>query len=142
HVNMILSILNQKGGAGKTTLCINLARSMQLRGLRVLIADADPQESALVWREASGREDYPAVVSVDRDGFDSDVEAVRSAFDVVLVDGAPRMDKRSQAALRAADVALVPVHPSAMDLWATRRLVGWIEDEQRRRGGKPEAAFV
>lgn len=138
----VIAILNQKGGAGKTTLAVNLARALQLRGRRVLVADADPQASALAWREASGREDFPTVVGVDRDSFDTDVEAVGAAFDVVLIDGAPRMDRRSQAAIRAADLVLVPVRPSALDVWATAGLLRWIGDRQALTGGEPSAAFV
>ena len=142
HSTLTIAVLNQKGGSGKTTLCTNLARALQLEGYHVLIADADPQASALSWREASGREDMPTTVSVDRDSFDQDLAAVGVAFDYVLIDGAPRMDTRSRAAVRAADVVLLPVHPSAFDLWASQSLVAMIKERQDITGGRPQAAFV
>lgn len=139
---MKIAVLNQKGGAGKTTIAVNLARALQQRGRRVVVADADPQGSAVRWREASGRDDYPTVVGVDRDSFGSDVEAVLPAFDDVIIDGAPRMDARNATALRTADLVLIPVQPSAMDLWAAADLVAKVRERQELTGGQPAAAFV
>lgn len=142
----VVAVLNQKGGAGKSTLATNLARALQLRGRRVLVADADPQQTAVQWRESydatGGEDEMPAVVGVDRDNFDSDVRTVASAFDVVLIDGAPRMDARVRAALRVADLVLVPVQPSAFDVKATAPLVAMVREQHQYTPGRPAAAFV
>ena len=61
---MIISILNQKGGVGKTTLAVHLATGLSRQGGRVLLIDADPQTSALDW--SASREEaplFPVVVS-------------------------------------------------------------------------------
>ena len=85
----------------------------------------------------------PAVFGVDRDNFDGDVRALTAgAFDVVLIDGAPRMDARVRAALRVADLVLVPVQPSAFDVRATAPLVAMIEEQRGATPGRPVAAFV
>ena len=142
----IIAVLNQKGGAGKSTLATNLARALQLRDRRVLIADADPQQSTVQWREAydatGGGDDMPSVVGVDRDRFDSDLKTVGDAFDVVVIDGAPRMDARVKAALRAADLVLIPVQPSAFDVKATAPLVEMLRMQHDYTPGRPKAAFV
>lgn len=142
----IIAVLNQKGGAGKSTLATNLARALQLRGLRAMIADADPQQTAIEWRQsydqAGGEDEMPAVLGVDRDNFDSDVRTVASAFDVVIIDGAPRMNERIEAALRVADLVLIPVQPSAFDVKATAPLVAMIGRQRQYTPGKPRAAFV
>lgn len=142
----IIAVLNQKGGAGKSTLATNLARSLQLRGRRVLIADADPQQTAVLWRESydatGGESEMPAVVGVDRDNFDGDVRTVATAFDVVIIDGAPRMDARAKAALRVADLVIIPVQPSAFDVKATAPLVAMIREQHAYTPGRPRAAFV
>ena len=142
----IIAVLNQKGGAGKSTLATNLARSLQLRGHGVMIADADPQQTALEWRESydatGGSEDMPAVYGADRDNFDTDVRKIADAFDFVVIDGSPRMDVRIRAALRVADLVLVPVQPSAFDVKATAPLVAMIREQRQYTPGKPRAAFV
>lgn len=143
----VIAVLNQKGGAGKSTLATNLARALQLRGHAVAIADADPQQTAIEWRESydatGGTEEMPAVFGVDRDNFDGDVRTLASGgLDFVLIDGAPRMDARVRAALRVADLVLVPVQPSAFDVRATAPLVSMIEEQRGYTPGKPAGAFV
>ena len=136
----VLAILNQKGGAGKSTLATNLARAYQLRGLRVLVADADPQATARNWRER-GPEGLPPVVGADHDRMDEDLEGVKPAFDLIVIDGAPRMEGRAVAAIKAADGVAIPVRPSAGDLWAMDTLVELVQTRREITGG-PDAAFV
>ena len=61
---MIVALLNQKGGVGKTTLALHLAGAWAAQGLRVLVIDADPQGSALDWSEQRGREGLPRLFGV------------------------------------------------------------------------------
>ncbi len=61
---MIVALLNQKGGVGKTTLALQLAGAWAAQGTRVLVVDADPQGSALDWSEQRGREGLPRLFGV------------------------------------------------------------------------------
>ena len=105
-----IAILNQKGGAGKTTLATNLAHAFQLTGKDVLLVDADPQGSARDWSEASHGGICP-VVALDRETLARDLPAITHGYDWVVIDGPPQIARISAAAVTAADVVLIPVQP-------------------------------
>ena len=138
---VVVAVLNQKGGSGKTTIATNLAFAIQNSGRRVLLVDADQQGSARDWNEANGGELLP-VVGLDRETLPKDLQAIQSAYDWIVIDGAPQIAKISAAAVRAADVVLVPVQPSPYDIWACADLVDIIRTRQEVTGGKPKAAFI
>jgi chromosome partitioning protein len=84
----VIAVLNQKGGAGKTTIATHLARALQLDGADVLLVDSDPQGSARDW--AAVREDQPVpVVGIDRPTIERDLKSV-ARKDFVVIDGAPQ----------------------------------------------------
>ncbi len=120
----IIAVVNQKGGAGKTTLAMLLAGSLAERGKRVLVADADAQNTAVHW--AGMGTGFPAEVQ-DVSGEESKLhKALRKltdAFDYIVIDSPPAATAPVTAsALRAAHLALVPVIPSPLDLWASVRI--------------------
>ena len=103
-----IAVLNQKGGAGKTTIATNLAHGLLLDGFRVLLVDADPQGSLRDWNEVNGGE-VVSVVGLDRESLAKDLTAVSTGYDYVVIDGAPQIAKLSAAAVKAADLVLIPV---------------------------------
>lgn len=137
----IVAILNQKGGAGKTTVAVHLARGLQLAGQSVLLVDADPQGSARDWAAANERQTV-AVVGLDRPSLDRDVKKITDGRDFVIIDGAPALHDMTAAAIRAADVVLIPVQPSALDVWAASGLVDLIRARRGVTDGIPAAAFL
>ena len=137
----IVSILNQKGGSGKTTIATNIACALQKLGDEVILVDADPQGSARDWNEANEASLIP-VVGLDRETLPKDLKAISSGYDWVVIDGAPQIAKLSAAAVRASDVILIPVQPSPYDIWACADLVDIVEARQEVTGGPPKAAFI
>jgi chromosome partitioning protein len=120
----IIAVVNQKGGAGKTTLAMLLAGSLADRGKRVLVADADAQNTAVHWSGMGAG--FPAEVE-DVSGEESKLhKALRKRaeeFDYIVIDSPPAATAPVTAsALRAAHLALVPVIPSPLDLWASVRI--------------------
>lgn len=118
----VLAVAQQKGGAGKTTLLAHLAVAFRSRGRTVALLDADPQGSLTLWarqREANLGNDLTVIGG---EGLDLTREAARlkRAHDLVLIDSPPHTQDAPQQAIAAADLVLVPVQPSPMDLWATR----------------------
>lgn len=120
----IIAVVNQKGGAGKTTLAMLLAGSLADRGKRVLVADADVQNTALHWAGIGAG--FPAEVE-DVSGEENKLhKALRKRsgeFDYIIIDSPPAATASvTVSALRAAHLALVPVIPSPLDLWASVRI--------------------
>lgn len=138
---MIVAILNQKGGAGKTTISINLARALQQDNKKILLVDSDPQGSARDWH-AAGEGNLLTVVGLDRPTLDKDVKAIAQGHDWILIDGAPQLAEMAVAAIKCADVVLIPVQPSPYDIWAAEDLVEVIKARQQVTNGRPKAAFV
>ena len=125
---MILAILNQKGGAGKTVLSTNLAVAFQKSGVEVLLVDSDFQGSSLLWRALSPDE-YPRVVHATTP--DAIGEAVRvSQAPVTIIDGAAQVQEPMARAIELATHVLIPVTPSALDMWAAEPV---LEEARHRR---------
>lgn len=139
---MIISIINEKGGVGKTTLSTNLARAIQLSGKRVLLIDSDPQGSLRDWHAVAGEEnDLPPVVAMDRATQFKDLQTLAKGYDFTIIDGAPSVKELAVAAIKNSDLLLIPVQPSPYDIWAAESLVELVK--QRIEVGAPlKAAFV
>ena len=123
---MIVALLNQKGGVGKTTLALHIAGAWARRGRRVLLVDADPQGSALDWSEQRAREGAPrlfGVVGLPRDTLHHEAAELARDVDHVVIDGPPRVASLLRSALLAADLALIPAQPSPFDGWASAEML-------------------
>lgn len=137
----VIAVLNQKGGAGKTTIATNLAHALKLADAKVLLVDSDPQGSARDWNEANQGQLLP-VVGLDRETLPTDLNSISSGYDFVVIDGAPQIAKLAAAAVKSADVVLIPVQPSPYDIWAAADLVEVIKARQDITEGRPVAAFI
>lgn len=131
----VITIAQQKGGSGKTTLAVNLAVEFSRRGQRVALLDTDPQGSLGRWFMT--RRDRFADPGLDLStasawGVSYECEKLRKLNDLVLVDTPPKVDADLRPALREADLVLVPVATSLVDLWATDGVLDLVARERRR----------
>jgi chromosome partitioning protein len=138
---MKVGFLNQKGGVGKTTLAVNVADAMARQSKRVLLVDADPQGSALDWAAARRGDPMFAVAGLPRASIHKELPALARGYDVVIIDGPPRVYDVARSAIMASDLVLIPVQPSPYDVWAAKEIVDLIHEA---RVYKPDlkAAFT
>lgn len=120
----IITIAQQKGGAGKTTLAVQLATAMRQAGRSVAVVDIDPQASLTAWmriREHEARE-APEIRFSMVGGWRLGVELDRLKREVerIVVDSPPHAESDAKGAIKAADLVLVPCQPSPLDIWASK----------------------
>ncbi len=135
---MIVALLNQKGGVGKTTLALHLAGEWAGRGKQVVLVDADPQGSALDWSQQRAREGGArlfGVVGLARDTLHREAPELAHGADHVVIDGPPRVAGLMRSALLAADLVLIPVQPSPFDGWASAEMLALLAEARIYRPG-------
>jgi chromosome partitioning protein len=132
-MSFVIAIAQQKGGTGKTTLAAHLAVEYARVGKRVAIVDTDPQGSLGRWFMARATAGEPGLdlSTSSAWGVAYETDKLKKLFDVVIVDTPPKVDADLRPALRAADVVLVPVTPSHVDLWATDGVIDLARREDR-----------
>jgi chromosome partitioning protein len=131
----VVTVAQQKGGSGKTTLAVNLAVEFQSRGMKVALLDTDPQGSLGRWflaRRAVMATDGMEFSTASAWGVGYECEKLKKVADVVIIDTPPKVDADLRPALREADLVLVPVSASMMDLWATDGVFDLVGREGRR----------
>jgi chromosome partitioning protein len=128
---MVVGVLNQKGGVGKTTIAVNIAAVLAKLGQRVLLVDADPQASSLAWSSARERDPLFPVVAMPKPTLHRDLPELARDYEDVVIDGAPRLDAVGRSVILASDLVLIPVQPSPFDLWAAAHTLELVREAQQ-----------
>ena len=121
----VITVAQQKGGAGKTTVAAHIAVALSQKANRVAVIDIDPQGSLSYWhkiREQKFGEGYTGLTFSAVSGWRVAGEVARLAktHDYVVIDSPPHTETEARTAIRSADLIIIPVQPSPTDLWATK----------------------
>lgn len=126
---MIISVTSLKGGVGKSTIAQNLAVCMAHNGYKVCIADADTNQSSLRW--SSLRNDELPIIpafGTPEKTLSANIKQLALDYEIVIIDGTPTLDKITSKIILLADMLLVPILPSGLDIWATEQFLERYED--------------
>ncbi len=138
---MIISLLNQKGGVGKTTLAIHIAAALTEKNMRIILIDADPQKSALDWSAARVGEPLFPVVGMPKENLHKEIPRIANGVDHIIIDGPPRVTALARSVIMASDIVLIPVQPSPYDVWGAEEIVNLIKEASAFKE-KMKSAFV
>ena len=129
---MIIGMLNQKGGVGKTTLSVSIAHELARRTptQEILIVDSDPQQSSLNWSEVREGKPPLAVIGLSKKSLHRDLPPIAKNYLHVVIDGPPRVTELSRSCIMASDLVIVPCTPSPYDIWASSETVNLIKEAQ------------
>jgi len=118
---MILSTVSLKGGAGKTTIAVNLAVEYAHQGLKVALVDSDPNNKNTLRWSGYRSEDLPQVFTLslsDDKALRNNIYIIDKQYDVVIIDGTPALADLTYTIMMVSDLVILPIQQSAWDIWA------------------------
>jgi chromosome partitioning protein len=136
----IIALINQKGGCGKSTTAVHFTYWLATKKKeKVLLVDADAQQSSSAWLEGMELE-IPYKVVQTPDDLLEQIPVLALQYDQLIVDGPASLAEATRAILFRADLAIVPVQPTGVDLRSASDAVRLIKQAQSVRGGSPIAS--
>ncbi len=136
----IVAVVNQKGGAGKSTISVHLARWLHKQKQSVIGVDADAQQSSSKWF-ARLEQNIPCQIVQNPDDLLDELPKLSETYTWVVVDGPAALSETTRATILGADLAIVPCQPTGVDLESASDTIRLIQQAQRIRRGEPRAVI-
>jgi chromosome partitioning protein len=130
HPKMIISLVNQKGGVGKTTIAINLAAGLTRKKQSVLLIDADPQANAVQWHAVENNQAFDIIELPDYIN-KAAVHLLADHHDCLIIDSPPGQSETTRNILEISDLTIIPVSPSPLDIWSCKGTLAMVEEGRR-----------
>ena len=128
-MTMIISIVQQKGGSGKTTISTNLAVYLSILGKKIGFVDLDPQQSATMWYKL--RQENNGDNTIDLLLHNYDIQEVLSAhksnYDFIIIDTPPHSYETAKPLVVLSDFVIIPTQLSPMDIWASQTILDLVQ---------------
>lgn len=141
---MIISVTSLKGGVGKSTISQNLAVCFGHTGYKVCIVDVDTNQSTIRW-SGLRPDDVPGIpVFGQPDGIElsKNAKLLSKDYEIIIIDGTPSLNKVTSKIIILADLLLIPILPSGLDVWATEQFLERYHDAETEREEKIPAYFI
>lgn len=141
---MIISVTSLKGGVGKSTITQNLAVCFAHAGFKVCIFDVDTNQSAIHWSGYRPDEVPNIPVFGQPDGIElsKNVKIMSKDYEIILIDGTPSLNKLSSKIILLADLLLIPILPSGLDIWAAKPFLERHHEAEIEKEKKIPAYFL
>ncbi len=144
---MIIAVTNLKGGVGKSTVAQNLAVCYAQAGRKVCILDTDlKQRTTMRWIGERDEKLPPVIVAgVEEKQLTQQADALRSIYDVIIIDGRPDLEKLATKTIAISDVVIIPITAKSADIWSLQNFMEWfdiVKDEVSTRTGKEIKAYL
>jgi chromosome partitioning protein len=137
----VISFVNQKGGVSKSTTSIHFTYWLLKQGKRVLLVDADAQQSSSQWVKGIEAVEVVCEVLSTPDELLEKIPILAEQCDYLVVDGPASLSEATRAILFRTDLAIIPVQPSGVDLRSSADTMRLVAQAQSVRGGQPQAAL-
>ena len=135
-MSKVITIAQQKGGSGKTTIAANLATVFAIKNkLSTTILDTDPQGSLGKWfitrQEKLKSKNTIQFKTASLWGAQYEAKSLKEKSDLVIIDTPPKIDADGRPAIEVADLVLIPISPSQVDFWATESIIELAKREKK-----------
>jgi chromosome partitioning protein len=141
---MIISVTSLKGGVGKSTVAQNIAVCFANSGYKVCIVDADTNQSAIRWSglRNESKPKVPVFGLPDGTSLAANIKPLNEDYEIVLIDGTPSLSKITSKIILLADLLLIPILPSGLDVWATEHFIDRYNEACEQKESKIPAFFI
>ena len=148
NMSQIISIANQKGGVGKSTIVFNLAAALANSKHTVFVVDADPQGTVSMWAKARARHESnkinPNITFTENPWAPEEILKLSQPpnYEFIIVDCGPANNKATKAALVVSNLTIIPISPSPLDINSARNTIELVEEGTSRGATKSKVYLL